>query len=123
MYQNGLQKIEHELDIRYIAKELRTLRFISKTLLKKYQRQLLPYFKLNLLNIKKVEKIKLLKSDILEDCLSKAIENKELSKIDQRILKNIELSDDETKPKSPNKNKEKQIDPNLDGETFIKVDI
>jgi len=35
MYENGLSKIENELDIRYITRELRTLRFISNVLLTK----------------------------------------------------------------------------------------
>ncbi len=50
LYANGLEKINKELDIRYIVKELRTMKFISQIVLTKYQRFMLPHFKANLLN-------------------------------------------------------------------------
>jgi hypothetical protein len=50
LFRNGKIKIDKELDIRHISKELRTLRFIARVLLTKPQRFMIPYFKENLLN-------------------------------------------------------------------------
>ena len=50
LYVEGRRKIDKELDIRHVVKELRTLKFIANILLMKYQRQMIPYFKGNLLN-------------------------------------------------------------------------
>jgi hypothetical protein len=41
----GLEKIDKELDIRNITQELRTLKLMTRVLLTKDQRELVPYFK------------------------------------------------------------------------------
>jgi hypothetical protein len=50
LYDQGLEKIENELDIRNVAQKLRTLNFIAHVLLTKSQRRMIPYFKEHLLN-------------------------------------------------------------------------
>ncbi|CDW80648.1 UNKNOWN [Stylonychia lemnae] len=93
LYKRGIDKIDHELDLRYIIKQLRSLRFISQVLLNKQQRFMLPYFKANLLNVQNAPD----KNDKgkIKSYLRKTIENKEHTKIDRRILKYIDLSDND----------------------------
>lgn len=75
-------------------KELRTLKFISKVVLTKYQRFLLPHFKANLLNYVPKAAIHS-KDEHLKEYLKRAIVRHKKSKIDKRMLKYINLSDDE----------------------------
>ncbi|CDW87692.1 UNKNOWN [Stylonychia lemnae] len=93
LYNKGILKIHKELDLRYVIKELRTLRFISNILLNKHQRFLLPYFKANLLNHQPQKRFD--DQDKLSNYLNKAIQRQDQAKIDKRILKYIELSDDD----------------------------
>jgi hypothetical protein len=88
MYKQAMTKIDDELDIRHITKELRTLKFISNVLLTKYQRFMIPHFKMNVLNAQlDLEKIGKEPIDI-RSSLGQTIEGK--TKLDIRIIKNID---------------------------------
>ncbi|CDW76824.1 UNKNOWN [Stylonychia lemnae] len=99
LYQNGLKKIYHELDIRNISNELRTLKFLTHTILDKQQRYMLPFFKSYLLNTKPKELIQDINFKKLNKSLSYievlAIFNEGKEKTFQRILKNIQLEEKE----------------------------
>lgn len=109
----GLKKINAELDIRNLSQELRTLKFISHVLLTKYQRDLIPHFRENLLNYHEKEIALLIKrqqtismSKVLkrtESAAEKELEDKKLvealwrtisackdSKMDLRLLKSLD---------------------------------
>eukprot|EP00347_Sterkiella_histriomuscorum_P004656 403359614 len=58
MYELGKEKIEKELDISSIIKHMREFRLVTKIYLNKYQRQLVPFFKSNMLSSKLEKKIK-----------------------------------------------------------------
>ena len=97
MYENGLSKIENELDIRYITRELRTLRFISNVLLTKTQRFMIPHFKQNLINTAIEQEDSLLNNEFqheyqldqnIEKTIERALNGK--SKLDIRVLKNVD---------------------------------
>jgi len=88
-----LVKIDDEMDIRSINRELRTLKFIAKVMLTKYQRFMIPFFKENLLELVKVQGEEDLQDNIkdlkLKDCLDQTIYSAHYSKLDKRVLKNI----------------------------------
>eukprot|EP00347_Sterkiella_histriomuscorum_P008262 403345754 len=94
LFANGKAKINKELDIRYIAKELRNLRFISSVLLTKYQRHMIPFFKGNLLNeaIKDKQKPNV---DQMRIYLQQALNKKNQTNFDKRLIKQIELQREE----------------------------
>ncbi|CDW78736.1 UNKNOWN [Stylonychia lemnae] len=94
LYQNGIQKISKELDIRYIVKELRNIKFVQKVLLNKYQRSMVQYFKGNLLN-EAVEKKSTLSADKLLLFLRKTLLKSNQNTFDKRLLKSIELTQEE----------------------------
>ncbi|CDW84441.1 UNKNOWN [Stylonychia lemnae] len=71
LYENGLMKVHRELDIRNISRELRTLKFITNTILDKYQRYMLPLFRANLLN----NQPKMLSFDIDDNVLEESLAN------------------------------------------------
>ncbi|CDW83536.1 UNKNOWN [Stylonychia lemnae] len=98
LYKRGVDKIDHELDLRYIIKQLRSLKFISQVLLNKQQRFMLPYFKANLLNVQNAPEQN--KKDKFGPYLRKTIENRDHTKIDRRILKYIDLSDEDLQHKA-----------------------
>ena len=50
LYEKALKKIDAELDIRNIARELQTLRFMRNIMLNKHQKAMIPHFKWNLVN-------------------------------------------------------------------------
>ena len=50
LYEKALSKIDDELDIRYINRELRTLRFLADTILTKYQRSMIGFGRGNIIN-------------------------------------------------------------------------
>ncbi|CDW85465.1 UNKNOWN [Stylonychia lemnae] len=52
MYMIGKQKIEKQLDISNLIKELRVLKLVSNVYLNKHQRKLVPFFKKNMLSQK-----------------------------------------------------------------------
>lgn len=106
LYKNGIDKIHKELDVRHITKELRAMKFISNILLKKYQREMLPYFKAHLLtNNEKTPAEEV--SEKIEFNLKTLISNSHQSKLDRRILKQIEISyeNDDEEFKIDNTNK------------------
>lgn len=82
LYQNGKQKVCEELDVRVISQELRTLKFISVILLKKYQRYMIPHFKANLLNVLAYDESSYDKKSQLEKNLLKVMEKSREDKID-----------------------------------------
>ncbi|CDW71381.1 UNKNOWN [Stylonychia lemnae] len=90
LYRRGVEKIDQELDLRYIMKQLRSLKFISKVLLNKQQRFMLPYFKANLLNFQTTPEQN--DKEKIGSYLKQTIKNKDHTKIDRRILKYIDLS-------------------------------
>jgi hypothetical protein len=93
LYEKALRKIDHELDIRHISRELQTLRFITKILLTKYQRLMIPYFKQHLLNYEDQKEPDSLA--VIEDGLARTIDSSLQSKLDRRVLKNIDQSFDQ----------------------------
>ncbi|CDW86712.1 UNKNOWN [Stylonychia lemnae] len=91
-------KISKELDIRHIVKELRTVKFIQKVLLTKYQRIMIPYFKGNLLNevvSSQDNSRKNVKDDKLADFLKQALMSTRQNVFDKRLIKSIELTKQE----------------------------
>jgi hypothetical protein len=50
-YEQCCTQLEEELDIRYISQQLRTLKLIANVLLTKFQRDLIPHFKDNLVKL------------------------------------------------------------------------
>ena len=50
MYERAIEKVNEEFDIRSIAREIRTLRFMTNIILRKDQRKIVPYFKQHILN-------------------------------------------------------------------------
>ena len=106
LYQQGMKKIDKELDIRNITKQLRTLKFVTDVLLTKYQRFMIPHCKEHIINQVQIEKTKpLLTQDqeqeksktqlaLIRDGLAQTIEDSCSSKLDQRILKNIDAGTD-----------------------------
>jgi hypothetical protein len=91
-----MTKIDEELDIRFITQELRTLRFISDVLLTKYQRFMIPHCKRNILNpgVTKYMAKKLEEPMELKSSLAQTIEDSLTTKLDRRILKNIDAGTD-----------------------------
>lgn len=86
-------KIDDELDIRVITKELRTLRFVANVILTKYQRFMIPQGKNKLINQKVPDKTD---QDIsMREVISKTIQESCTSKMDLRILKSINAGTDE----------------------------
>ena len=86
LYRQAREKIDKELDIRYITKELRTLKFMANILLTKYQRFMIPHFRHNVIN--HVEKVK--KVLDLPGSLKLTINECETGKLNAKILKNID---------------------------------
>jgi len=86
LYKKALKKIDNELDIRHISKELRTLKFISNVMLTKYQRYMIPFFKQHLLNFMDAKP----KEMDLGEQIQKTIDNALVSKLDKRVMKNID---------------------------------
>ncbi|CDW78786.1 UNKNOWN [Stylonychia lemnae] len=98
LFRNGTMKISKELDIRHIVKELRTVKFIQKVLLTKYQRVMIPYFKGNLLNeVASSQENKNSKAqDIkLAEFLKQALMQTHQNAFDKRLIKSIELTKEE----------------------------
>lgn len=94
LYDQGLEKIEKELDIRNVAQKLRTLNFIAQVLLTKSQRRMIPYFKEHLINYKNEKDAQLTKFDEkqfqtdFQDVLQNAMKG---TKLDVRIVKNLDF--------------------------------
>lgn len=91
LYKQGKRKIENELDIRTISRELRTLKFMSKILMTRHQRELIPQFKENLINYagnKNNSQIS------VKEAIDETIENSVRCEIDRRIIKHIDFDQD-----------------------------
>ncbi|CDW87510.1 UNKNOWN [Stylonychia lemnae] len=98
LFRNGTMKISKELDIRHIVKELRTIKFIQKVLLTKYQRVMIPYFKGNLLNeVASNQENKNSKAQYskLAEFLKQALISTNENVFDKRLIKSIELTKEE----------------------------
>jgi hypothetical protein len=52
LYKKGIDKIDKEMDIRLLSKNMRALKFIQGVLFSKSQRFLIPYFKERVLSEK-----------------------------------------------------------------------
>lgn len=57
LFGNGWNKVQDDIDITNIVLELKSLRFITKSLLSKRQRFMIQYFKQNVINYSKKPKI------------------------------------------------------------------
>eukprot|EP00347_Sterkiella_histriomuscorum_P017583 403348782 len=71
MYEIGKEKVEKELDISSIIKQMRVLKLVSKIYLNKYQRKLVPFFKSNMLSSKLEKQIKKEKTQEFNELESK----------------------------------------------------
>ena len=96
LYEKALSKIGNELDIRHINNELRNLKFVANILLTKYQRQMIPFFRDNIVsgnsNSSKVnEKLE----ENFDQNLQQVLKDAKRSKLNQRIIKNVNFNDDE----------------------------
>ena len=87
-------KIDEELDIRNITKELRTLKFVANVILTKYQRFMIPQGKNKLINQRILPDTKERGDDSMKDILAKTIQDSCTSKMDLRILKSINAGTD-----------------------------
>ena len=82
------------MDIRYISQQLRTLKLIANVLLTKFQRDLIPHFKDNLVKLGDLRKQNISYAEINESKLQESLwitfKESASSKLNQRILKNID---------------------------------
>ncbi|CDW91588.1 UNKNOWN [Stylonychia lemnae] len=93
LYENGIIKINKELDIRDVQKELRNLKFITRAFLNKQQQFLLSYLKYNLLNEGGQIEQQLYDKFLLKNCLKQVLHNQKSSSIDKMILSQIQLDE------------------------------
>jgi hypothetical protein len=89
LYKKGIEKIDQEMDIRLLSKNMRTLKFVQEVIFSKSQRFLIPYFKERVLTQKEVTSQNNTEEH-LEKYLKKTVDNIE-NTMDKRILKNIEI--------------------------------